>query len=486
MAWTQTQYALLQERLRSLAPSLGTLLAQQAFAHGLAVTDATTGLRKPIPLAMTPVVLAGAELTRRQRGAALLASAGLKMATAMMAGLRSNLIVDGLSPLEKSFAERTFRKLTTLVNTRVDFFVGDTVKALEINATIPAMQGYSDIAADTFLDTVSRHWGAGATDVARLKQRNGSNALALLQALRTGYAQEQKAEPKRIALLCRRNDAQLTEQLFLAEAFTKGGIDAEVVFPDQLRLTDVVEANGQTYDLVYRHIFIRRLEEAHFAGAEAVKRLLDNPSAHRAVVLNMPATHVEAKCVFALLSESLDNAQLHQQAGLTAQELEAINEMVPWTRVFEGGALVKKVQEDPGRYVLKRSWDYGGRAVFVGATADTPGFTERTTVAFGKPLTWPETCAAAAADTRGGGFVVQEMVRTQSQSHLICTEAGAQPTELYVDFSSYASVGVESQPHWGGVCRGSVSPIVNIVGGGGVLPLITEEVAELLLKLSKS
>jgi hypothetical protein len=33
------------------------------------------------------------------------------------------------------------------------------------------------------------------------------------------------------------------------------------------------------------------------------------------------------------------------------------------------------------------------------------------------------------------------------------------------------------QPIWGGVCRGSLSQIVNIVGGGGVLPLLTAEVA---------
>ncbi len=486
MAWTPEQHALLQTRLRSLAPALGTSMAKQAFARGLAVTDAETGLQKPIPLAMTPVVLALDELKRRQRGAALLAQAGLKMATTMMAGLRSNLIVDGLSPLEKALAQRTFRQLTTLVNTRVDFFVGDSVKALEINATIPAMQGYSDIATTTFLESLLKHWGAGDTDVARQFQRNGSNALALLEALRAGHAQQRQSEPRRIALLCRRNDAQLTEQLFLAETFTKCGVDAEVVFPDQLRLTDAVEANGYTYDLVYRHVFIRRLEEPNFKGADVVKQLLSETPGQRAVVLNPPATHVEAKCVFALLSESLENTALHQQARLSADELTAIEAMVPWTRVFEGEALIKKVQADPGRYVLKRSWDYGGRAVFVGATADTPGFAERTAVAFGKPLDWPATCVAAASDTRGGGFIVQEMIRTQSQSHLICTEAGAHETQLYVDFSAYASVGLDIQPRWGGVCRGSVSPIVNIVGGGGVVPLITEEVAETLLKMSNT
>jgi hypothetical protein len=36
------------------------------------------------------------------------------------------------------------------------------------------------------------------------------------------------------------------------------------------------------------------------------------------------------------------------------------------------------------------------------------------------------------------------------------------------------------------VCRGSSSEIVNIVGGGGVLPLITTEVANKLLTAWKA
>jgi hypothetical protein len=49
-----------------------------------------------------------------------------------------------------------------------------------------------------------------------------------------------------------------------------------------------------------------------------------------------------------------------------------------------------------------------------------------------------------------------------------------------VDYSAYASVGLGQEPAWGGVCRGSVSQVVNIVGGGGVLPLLTREVADRL------
>jgi hypothetical protein len=86
----------------------------------------------------------------------------------------------------------------------------------------------------------------------------------------------------------------------------------------------------------------------------------------------------------------------------------------------------------------------------------------------------------------GGGFVVQEVVETRPETHLLCSGAEPTPTELFVDFSAYASVGLPEQPAWGGVCRGSPSHIVNIVGGGGVLPLITTGVARSLLALKRT
>jgi hypothetical protein len=187
------------------------------------------------------------------------------------------------------------------------------------------------------------------------------------------------------------------------------------------------------------------------------------------------------KAVFALLSQALDDGKLAKEAKLSDVELEAIKESVPWTRPFRGEALTAEVIANPDRFVLKRSWDYGGRAVFVGRTRAEPGFAERTKAAYGEVLDWNALCLRAAADPVGGGFVVQQVIDIRPEEHLLCSGPAQIPTELYVDFSAYASVGLESQPKWGGVCRGSISHIVNIVGGGGVLPLITSEVAQSLL-----
>ena len=112
--------------------------------------------------------------------------------------------------------------------------------------------------------------------------------------------------------------------------------------------------------------------------------------------------------------------------------------------------------------------------------ADDARSAERARAAFGQELDWPAVVEAAAADTRGGGFIVQERVEVPLERHWMASSARVAEVELYVDYSAFCSVGLLEQPPWGGVVRGSASPIVNILGGGGVLPVLTSEVAEVL------
>ncbi|MBL8949260.1 MAG: hypothetical protein JNK82_00690 [Myxococcaceae bacterium] len=481
--------------LRNDAKHFGPELARSAYEKGLAVTKREDGTTKPIPITATPVIVNDAELAERLKLSALLSSAGAKMAHALMKGSKRALLLDAMSPLEQRLALATYERALMLVTTRVDFFVGARASALELNATIPAMQGYSEIAAHTLLDIVGRRWGLDAAGVARLQAQNGSNARALYDALLQGYAKVRPGKtPRTIALLCRRNDAQLTEQRYLCSRFRAFGADADVVHPDELSGDDAVRANGKAYELVYRHLFVRRLEEPDMKGADYVVKLLEEPQGKRAVVLNPPASQVEAKLVFALMSQALEDAAIGTDADLTKAELDAIAQSVPWTRPFHDDTMLKKVSADPDRYVLKRSWDYGGRAVFVGRTRNEPSYAERVKAAYGAELDWQALCQRALNDRAGGGFIVQEIVETQPEPHLLCSGDTQSEAQLYVDFSSYASVGLaersgatvggprsggelDAAPAWGGVCRGSISHIVNIVGGGGVIPLLSETVA---------
>jgi hypothetical protein len=481
----------LLEVLRREAVSLAPALARSAYASGLAVT-APDGSTRPIPITATPVIAQGSEIKQSVHLSAQLSSAAVKMARCTLAGPERELLAGALSPLERRIAEETYAAASRFATTRVDYFIDRQSTqpiALEINATIPAMQGYSDIAAECFIRTVAARAGLDDAAIADLLKRNGSNALALHQALLDGFGLERGRAPARIGLLCRRNDAQITELHYLARRFRELGTEADVLFPDELSGENEVTARGKIYELIYRHLFVRRLEEIR---APYVVDLFREVPGRKAVVLNPPASQVEVKTTFALLSQASRDAQLAHGARLDDGELHAIRQAIPWTRLFRPGAasdregqpiadLVRLVAGHPEGFVLKRAWDYGGKAVFIGRASADASFADRTRAAFGADLTWAELCERAAADRVGGGFIVQAIVDSAPQDHVLCSEAGAAPARLYVDFSAYGSVGLPRVPSWGGVCRGSPSPIVNIVGGGGVLPLITTDVADALL-----
>lgn len=482
------------EALRYQAKHFGPELARNAYRRGLAVT-AKDGGTKPIPITATPIVCDAEEIQRRVQLTTRLSSAGFKMAKAVLEGESRPLLYDAMSPIEKAVLERTGDEVAHLATTRVDYFVLDgKPRALELNTTIPAMQGYSDIAANAFIEAVGREAGMKDHHIAGLQAKNGSNALALYRALLQGYAAERKGgSPQRMAILCRPNDAQISELRYLADRFNEWGTETAVVHPDQLSGDDAVTANGKTYDLVYRHLFVRRLEET---PSPYVQELVSQVG-KRAVVLNPPSAQVEVKTTFALLSMALENRALRDDARLSDNELQAIKEAVPWTRPFRYAPgidedqsriqqLIDQVAAEPKKYVLKRAWDYGGKAVFLGKAVGTALYDERVKAAYGTTLPWAELCKRAAEDPVGGGFVVQEVVDTQPEPHVLCSETGVDQTSLYVDFSAYGSVGLDPLPKWGGVCRGSISAIVNIMGGGGVIPLITRDVAQSLATAFKA
>jgi hypothetical protein len=469
--------------LSPLAGTYATALAREAFSRGLATT-APDGTRKPITPGATPVVLPGPVIAERHALARTLASAGFRMAQAVVLGPSPERLLGALSPLECRLIERSAPETRRLAIARIDFLVSAHPAALELNATIPAMPGYSDMAAGAFLSVVGRAAGLDEAGVRQLVVENGSNVEALHRALVTASVQERGRPPERIAVLCRRNDSQLTEVDHLVARFGELGTEAHRVYPDEASGDDLFTAHGMTFDFVYRHLFVHRLAEtpqpfleAFFAGTAARQTLL----------FNHPAAHIEAKSNFALLSRALEDAALASAAGIGPEELEAIRQAVPWTRVLAPGPargpggeriadLVSHVAAHPDGFVLKRAWDYGGKAVFVGPASSEPGFATRSEAAFGARLAWPELVRQAAADRRGGGFVVQAVVDVPRERHLLATADGPLEAEVFVDYSAFASVGLDPEPAWGGVVRASASRIVNIQGGGGVLPLLTGSV----------
>ena len=112
-------------------------------------------------------------------------------------------------------------------------------------------------------------------------------------------------------------------------------------------------------------------------------------------------------------------------------------------------------------YVIKRSWDYGGKSVHLGAELDQAG--------------WERAVDEALADGRGGGFVAQERIFAVRKPATRIAGDEVTHGQLYRDLSTYCGLG-PSRPG-GSVVRAAASPIVNILGGGGLAPVIPEDVA---------
>lgn len=485
---SQPQPPPLEVWLRSLPPErlqkVARAHAARAQALGLCVTQ-PDGSEKPIPPVLSPVVVDPAWLRGQVRDACHLAELVRKVTAGMLAGPERGEILDALWPFERTCIDAAGLP-ERLANVRADLFLGDRgAQALELNATIPAMQGYSDIAARAFLEAVGPELGLDQARIERAVADNGENTRALFESLQAFARARTGRNFERVALLHRPMDSQLSELRYLARRWEQLGVRALVAEGTELRWDGSrASVRGEPVDFIYRHIFARRIEPD-----TDLARLLPTPLAFP--IANPVAAPYEMKRTFAELSRTAHEPELARRYGLDDADLALVRAFVPWTRPFRAGPtdgpdgerideLVSHVAREPARYVLKRSWDYGGRAVFLGFEAELPVTLERAKVAFGEPLHWPDLVHRCAGDRVGGGFIVQERVVTRAEEHLLVTDAGPSWQPFFTDFSVYACVG-QPDPGWGGVVRASTSAVVNIASGGGVAPVLNAAAAAPLL-----
>ncbi|HET9483625.1 MAG TPA: hypothetical protein VFO79_06690, partial [Xanthomonadales bacterium] len=311
---------------------------------------------------------------------------------------------------------------------------------------------------------------------------------ALLAALEALRARHRPGVPLRtIALLARRGDAQSTELAWLRAGFEAAGYEAAIVHPDEVTAAEPFTARGIAWQLVYRHLFASRLDEE---PAPPVEAAIANWRGGSSLIVNPPAAQLEMKATFAHLSRLGADEAAARRAGLDDDEIDAVRALVPWTRRLQRGPaampsgdhahdLVEAIAHDPAQYVVKQSWSYGGTGVFVGAEAGSDDFRARLSRAFGAAVgDWRDLCAHAARD---GGFVVQRIAPTAIRPLSLHTPEASVRGDMRVDYAAYASLGAGTVP-WGGVVRAAPTAIVNIVGGGGVVPLVAREVADALAR----
>src|SRR4051812_41658545 len=260
----------------------------------------------PIPLVLSPSSLPREELAALGRGAKLITSAIVKVARQLISEepARAGLLFHHLSPLEREALATRWEDAEDLLHSRIDWFAdgAGTVRALEVNATIPAMQVYSDAAAKGWAQAL-------APAKAQAAQGNPSNAAWLIDAI--VLAARERKPPLRVQLLHRDGDPQVTELLALRALFRERGIEARTVTPGEVVL------DGDPHRVLYRHLFARNVEPHTALG-----RAYLDPKTHG--MWNRVDGWLETKGLYAELS-------LRATADyLTEAERAALRELVPW------------------------------------------------------------------------------------------------------------------------------------------------------------
>ena len=428
---------------------VGREAARAAWAHGLTVLR--DGAFVPIPVVAEPAVYPRAALEALAAEARAILSGSVKLARALLAagdGRDRAALFGPFEGLEREAMERLLEEAPcAAIMARVDFLPvegGGPPRALELNATIPAMSGYSDLAAHAWLRAAARARGLPPRVGEDLVAAAGSNMENLRAALCAFYEARggTRARPS-IAVVSRPADSQTGELRRIVEHLRQMGHDAEHLTPDA--------CDPRRWDVLYRHVWAHNTPpEAPFAEA------LRHPA--RFVLANPVNGMLEAKALFARLSEAGDDRALADRAGLDDAERAAAARL-PFTRRLDAG-LAPRLLAERERWVLKRSWDYGGKSVHLGAV-----MTEEA---------WRAAVEAALRDERGGGFVAQERVVTGHAPATRVTPDAVERAPLYRDVSTYCGLGL-SAPN-GSVVRAAASPVGNILGGGGIAPVVTEDV----------
>ncbi|ABS27767.1 hypothetical protein [Anaeromyxobacter sp. Fw109-5] len=434
--------------------AVGRAAAERAWAGGLTVLR-SDGSVVPIPLLAEPEVLSREALAAAAGEAQAILSGAVKLARHLLVhgdARDRDALLGPFSGLEGEAMARLFDEAPLpVLHARVDFLVpegGGAPRALELNATIPAMSGYADLAAHAWIRAAAAARGKPPREVEALVARCGSHMERLREVLVAYYrSRGGTRERPSVALVARPGDAQLGELRRLAAHLRQMGHRAENLVP--------AECEPEGWDVLYRHVWAHRVD-----AAAPFARALLAPGRH--VLVNPVNGLLEAKALFARLSECAEDAPLAERAGLDAGERAAAGRLPVTRRLTE--ELVPRLLAEPARWVLKRSWDYGGKSVHLGAEAPREE--------------WPRIVEAALADGRGGGFVAQERIFAMRRAATRLTPEGVERGELYRDLSTYCGLGPARAD--GSVVRAAASPIVNILGGGGLAPVVPEAVHEAL------
>ena len=294
-----------------------------------------------------------------------------------------------------------------------------------------------------------------------------------------------------IAIVARSGDAQYGELRHYVRRWEALGHRAFIATPEVVRIEDGrAVVDGVIPDLIYRHIFARRLDPASdFARmclrARALPRVQPDLEPPRGQGDARPARRRRPP-----------TTPTPRASGSTTTSATAVARAVPWTRLLQHGPTTGPDGEridDLARVDARprpRSWcsSAAGTTAARASSSATSSPTARPATARLRALLgrapaevvdWDALVDFALADR--DAWVVQELVRGAARAPSARRRRAAPTRATCTSTCRRSPTSARRRGRRAARVRASESRIVNILGGGGLSPLVREDVLQRLL-----
>lgn len=329
---------------------------------------------------------------------------------------------------------------------RLDFFYVPGTGQLgltEYNAETPAGAAYNDALTDAFLDAPAVREFARNYEIMTLPSLPG--VVGSILAAWHEFSGSRNAP--RIAILDWDDVPTRTEFELYRRRFEEMGLEAEIDDPRRCEYRDgKLWQGGKPVDLIYKRVLISELIETCGIDHDVVRAVRD-----RAVCLvdGFHCKILHKKASLAVLSDETNAARF------SPDELEAIHDCIPWTRVvqernttFNGETidLVPWMVAEKDQLVLKPNDEYGGKGITLGWTVNG------------------EEWERAIKDALTQPFIVQRKVAIPSEPFPSWSDGRLHILDRMLDTAPFISHGDYME---GMLTRLSTSALLNVTAGGG-------------------
>ncbi|MEP6692808.1 MAG: hypothetical protein ABJD07_16745 [Gemmatimonadaceae bacterium] len=318
------------------------------------------------------------------------------------------------------------------------------LKFTEYNAETPAGAGFNDVLTEMFFGFAVMRRFMRRYNVLPLPARPG-----VMHALLNAYAQFAGSARKRpnVGILDWREVPTAREFTIFQEFFASHGIPCVIGDPRECEYADGrLTVGGAPIDLIYKRVLLSELVERCGEESAVIRAVKDGAAC---MVNPFQCKILHKKASLAVLSDER-NAQF-----FTADERQAIDEHIPFTRVVEerttkkGGAeidLIPFTLANRETLVLKPNDEYGGKGIVLGWEVDD--------------AEWESSLAVAIAEP----YIVQERIQLPTEPYPNYVDGAVQILDRMVDTAPFCFDGAYVA---GCMTRIGTTSLLNVTAGGG-------------------